>query len=239
MAEVPDPPWWRRRPKPAARDKRPLTRELIVDAALALLERDGLQGLSMRRLAQELGSGAASLYWHVGDKEELLSLLLDRIVGETPVPEPDPENWQGTVKELARGVRRHLSQRRDAAQLSLGRVPAGPNALPILERNLAVLAASKLPPQVIAYAADMFALYVGAFAYEESLHVQSQGTPEQIGAYFRSLPPEQFPTLSGLADELVAGDLDTRFEFAIELLVRGLEAMGAAASAELGGHQDV
>ena len=141
MPNVPDPPWWSRRTE-APRDKRPLTRELIVDAALVLLERDGLQGLSMRRLAQELDSGAASLYWHVGDKEELLNLLLDRIVGETPVPEPDPENWQGTVKELARAVRKHLAGRRDAAQLSLGRVPAGPNALPILERNLAVLAAS-------------------------------------------------------------------------------------------------
>jgi AcrR family transcriptional regulator len=237
MTHVPDPPWWRRKAEPAGRDKRPLTRELIVDAALALLERDGLQGLSMRRLAQELGSGAASLYWHVGDKEELLGLLLDRIVGDQPVPAPDPKHWQGTVKELARAARRHLASRRDAAQLSLGRVPTGPNSLPVLERNLAVLAASGLPPQVIAYAADMFALYVGAFAYEESLRFEGQATPEQIGEYFRSLPPEQFPTLNRLADELVAGDLDARFEFAIELLVRGLEAMGT--SAELGRHEDV
>jgi len=236
MAYVPDPPWWRRKAEPAARDKRPLTRELIVDAALVLLERDGLQGLSMRRLAQELGSGAASLYWHVGDKEELLSLLLDRIVGEAQVPEPDPENWQGTLKELARASRRHLSERRDAAQLSLGRVPTGPHSLPILERNLAVLAASKLPPRVIAYAADMFALYVGAFAYEESIRSEEQASPEQIGEYFASLPPEQFPTLTALADDLVAGDIDARFEFAIDLLVRGLEAMGAA-SAELGGEE--
>ena len=100
-----------------------------------------------------------------------------------------------------------------------------------------MLAASGLPPQVIAYAADMFALYVGAFAYEESLRFEGQATPEQIGEYFRSLPPEQFPTLNRLADELVAGDLDARFEFAIELLVRGLEAMGA--SAELGRQEDV
>jgi AcrR family transcriptional regulator len=228
MASVPDPPWWRQRGDPA-REKRPLTREKIVEAALVLLERDGLQGLSMRRLAQELGSGAASLYWHVGDKEELLSLLLDRIVGETPVPEPDPENWQGTVKELARAVRRHLSQRRDAAQLSLGRVPAGPSSLPILERNLAVLAASKLPPRVISYAADMFALYVGAFAYEESLRSDEEhASAEQIGAYWASLPPEQFPTITRLAPDLVAGDSDARFEFAIDLLVRGLEAMGAS-----------
>jgi AcrR family transcriptional regulator len=237
MASVPDPPWWRKRDA-SPREKRPLTREKIVEAALVLLERDGLQGLSMRRLAQELGSGAASLYWHVGDKEELLGLLLDRIVGETPVPEPDPEHWQRTIKELARAVRKHLSQRRDAAQLSLGRVPAGPNSLPILERNLAVLAASKLPPRVISYAADMFALYVGAFAYEESLRLGAEQTsPEQLGAYFASLPPQQFPTLTRLAPDLVAGDSDARFEFAIDLLIRGLEAMGT--SAQFRGEEDV
>jgi len=226
MTAVPDPPWWSRRGEPG-RDRRPLTRDAIVEAALVLLERDGLQGLSMRKLAQELDAGAASLYWHVGDKEELLSLLLDRIVGEAKVPEPDPDNWQATVKELARATRRHLAERRDAAQLSLGRVPAGPNSLPILERNLAVLAASALPPRVIAYAADMFALYVGAFAYEENIRSEEQASPEQLGAYWASLPPEQFPVMTRLAADLTAGDSDARFEFAIDLLVRGLEAMGS------------
>jgi AcrR family transcriptional regulator len=236
MAAVPDPPWWRMRGEPG-RDRRPLTRDAIVEAALALLERDGLQGLSMRRLAQELGAGAASLYWHVGDKEELLSLLLDRIVGEAEVPEPDPENWQRTVKELARSNRRLFSQRRDAAQLSLGRIPAGPNSLPVLERNLAVLTASGLPPRVIAYAADMLALFVGAFAYEESIRSDDQASPEQIGAYWASLPPEQFPVITRLAGDLTAGGAEERFEFAIELLVRGLEAM--ADSGERRGEQGV
>src|SRR5689334_11469949 len=103
MAAAPDPPWWRKRPE-SARDREPLTREKIVEAALVLLEREGLQGLSMRKLAQELGTGAASLYWHVGDKEQLLSLLLDRIVGESEVVEPDPANWQATVKEFGRAT---------------------------------------------------------------------------------------------------------------------------------------
>src|SRR4051794_10878374 len=103
MAAVPDPPWWRKRPAPA-REREPLNREKIVDAALVLLERDGMQGLSMRKRAQELGTGAASLYWHVGDKEELLSLLLDRIVGESEVVEPDPENWQEQLKDLGRAT---------------------------------------------------------------------------------------------------------------------------------------
>jgi AcrR family transcriptional regulator len=227
---VPEPPWWRKR---AERDRRPLTRDAIVDAALVLLERDGIDGLSMRRLAQELGTGAASLYWHVGDKEELLSLLLDRIVGESESLEPDPEHWQEQVKELGRAARRLFSRHRDAARLSLGRIPAGPNSLPVLERNLAVLAASGLPPQVVAHAVDMFALYVGAFAFEESLQTP---VPDELGTYFASLPPEDFPTLTRLAGDLTAGGADERFEFAIELLIRGLEAMG---SAERGGHHGV
>jgi AcrR family transcriptional regulator len=224
MAAVPDPPWWRRREES---QRRPLTRDAIVDAALVVLEREGMAGLSMRKVAEELGTGAASLYWHVRDKEELLSLLLDRIVGEAELPEPDPEHWQERLKELMRSARRLLSERRDAAQLSLGRIPAGPNSLPVMERNLAVAAASGLPPRVIALATDMFALYVGAFAYEASLRVPG-ASPDELREYFRSLPPERFPNLAALADDLTAGDEDERFEFALELLVRGLEAMGAA-----------
>jgi AcrR family transcriptional regulator len=231
MPNAPEPPWWRQRgeePRPA---RRGLTREAIIDAAIELLDREGLAGFSMRRLAQQLGSGAASLYWHVGDKEELLSLVLDRIVGETPVPEPDPANWQEQVKEMAREARRQFARHRDAAQLSMGRIPAGPNSLPVLERTIAVLRAAGLPPRVIAYAADMFALYVGGFAFEESLRVPPLGdagaSAKQLGDYFRSLPPDEFPSLVALADDLTAGDSDERFEFALDLLVSGLEAMAA------------
>jgi AcrR family transcriptional regulator len=184
-----------------------------------------MQGLSMRKLAQELDTGAASLYWHVGDKEQLLSLLLDRIVGETETIEPDPDHWQDTVKQFARATRRLFQRHRDSAQLSLGRIPTGPNSLPVLERNLALLVAAKLPPKVIAYAADMFALYIGAFAYEEGLRPTSTVDAEAFGAFLKSLPPEDFPALSGLADDLVAGDQDERFEWALDLLVLGLEAM--------------
>jgi AcrR family transcriptional regulator len=231
MTGAPEPPW-RRKPEPPDRgERRPLTRDAIVDAALVLLDREGIAGLSMRRLAKELDVGAASLYWHVGDKEELLSLLLDRIVGESELPEPDPEHWQEQVKESMRAARRLMHRYRDGAQLSLGRIPAGPNSLPVLERSLAIVAAAGLPAQVIAYAADMFALFVGGFAYEESLRVPALGDEAagaaQLRDYFRSLPADEFPTLVALADELTAGDEDARFEFALDLLVSGLETMAA------------
>ena len=126
MTGAPEPPWWRTRDEPGRGERRPLTRDAIVEAALTLLDREGLAGLSMRKLAQELDAGAASLYWHVGNKEELLSLLLDRIVGEGEPPEPDPPNWQEQVKQMGRDSRRLLLSHRDSAQISLGRIPAGP-----------------------------------------------------------------------------------------------------------------
>jgi AcrR family transcriptional regulator len=221
MSGAPEPPWRRRREETP---RQPLTRDAIVEAALRLLDREGLSGLSMRKLADELAVGAASLYWHVRDKEELLALLLDRIVGEASVPDPDPKNWREQVKDLARENRRLLQSHRDAAQISLGRIPIGPHSVPVLERNLAVLRAAGLPPRVVALAADMFALFVGGFAFEESMGSEQADTA-QLAEYFRSLPPDEFPTLVALADELVEGGPDERFEFAIELLVRGLEAM--------------
>ena len=224
MAGAPEPPWRRKREDADRAERRPLTRDAIVDAALVLLDREGIAGLSMRKLAQELDVGVASLYWHVADKEELLGLLLDRIVGEAEVPDPDPENWREQVKDLGRENRRLLQRHRDAAQISLGRIPVGPHSMPVLERNLAILVAAGLPPRVVALAADMFALYVGGFAFEESMG-NEQADLGQLAEYFRSLPRDEFPTLVALADDLVAGDADERFEFALELLLRGLEAM--------------
>ena len=172
-----------------------LSRDKIVDAALRLMEREGLQGVSMRKLAQELDAGAATLYWHVGDKEQLLGLMLDRIVGESKVVEPDPEHWQEQVKQLARNARELFKSHRDAAQLSMGRIPTGPNSLPVLERYLAVLASASLPPRVIAYASDMFSLFVGAFAFEESMpppDVAAMGAAH-AGSVARGVPAPHEP----------------------------------------------
>jgi len=72
--------------RPSRRRREPISREAIVDAAVALLDRDGYDALSMRALGEELGTGAASLYWHVGSKDGLLDLVMDKLIGEVPVP---------------------------------------------------------------------------------------------------------------------------------------------------------
>lgn len=209
-----------------------MTRDAIVEAGLRVLDKVGVDELSMRLVADELRTGPASLYWHVRSKDELLQLLFERLNDEIELPEPDPAHWQEQLKMLGRQVRALAHRRRDYARISLGRIPSGPSLARFAEWMFALLLPVGVPDQVIAYVGDLLSLYVGAYAFEESLGPPSPTgeplTPNQIGDmfrdYLRSLPTSQFPNVHRAADLLFAGDPDARFEFGMEVLVRGIES---------------
>ena len=139
---MPEPPWSSLRSKPA---RKALTREAIARAALAIVDAEGLGNLSMRRLAQELGTGPASLYAHVSGKDELLALLIDRVAAEMEPVEPDPERWQEQLKTYARAMRARLAAHRDLAGAALANIPTGPNALGAMEALLGIMRAADCP----------------------------------------------------------------------------------------------
>jgi TetR/AcrR family tetracycline transcriptional repressor len=209
-----------------------MTREVIVEAALRVLQKVGMDELSMRLVANELRTGPASLYWHVRSKDELLQLLFERLNDEIELPEPDPRHWREQLKMLGRQVRALSQRHRDYARLSLGRIPSGPSLARFVEWMFTLLVPAGVPDQVIAYAGDLLSLYVGAYAFEESLGPPSPtGEPlaaEQLATMFReylqSLPTTQFPHVHRVAGLLFAGDADARFEFGMEVLVRGIES---------------
>jgi AcrR family transcriptional regulator len=217
--------------------ERSLTRESIATAALAIVDREGLDAVTMRRVADELGTGAASLYAHVSGKDELLELMVERVIGEVPMPDPpdpaDPGAWQEQLKQCLRSIRAVFASHGDLARASFARIPLGENALRGTEWMIATLRAGGLPDQVIAYACDLLPLYTTAVAYEESLLSAESTNPEQIAqfvgelrSYFASLPPQRFPNVVALAGPLTAGaGGDERFEFGLEVLIRGLTAM--------------
>lgn len=217
--------------------ERSLTRESIATAALAIVDREGLDAVTMRRVADELGTGAASLYAHVSGKEELLELMVERVIGEVAIPGPpdpaQPALWQEQVKQSLRSIRAAFAAHGDLARASFGRIPLGENALRGTEWMIATMRAGGLPDQVIGWACDLLPLYTMAVAYEESRFSAESTTPEQVAqfvselrSYFASLPPERFPNTVALAGPLTAGsDGDERFEFGLEVLVRGLAAM--------------
>jgi AcrR family transcriptional regulator len=231
---VPQPPWVRIR-KPRAAPRAPLSREAIVEAALRVVDREGLDATSMRRVAEELGTAPSALYWHVRNKDELLQFVFDRVVGEIELPPPDPEHWQEQAKTVGREMRRVLTSHRDIARVSLGAIPVGPNVLRVIEWMHALLREAGLPDRVVALVGDLFGLYVGAHSYEESLGLASPTgedlPPEQILAmlrdYWESLPPADFPHTLALLDHLFSGGPDERFEFGLDVIVRGLASLRA------------
>jgi len=171
----------------------------------------------------ELGTGAASLYWHVADKERLIHLMLDRVMGEIELPEPDPTRWEEQVREFARAGREMFRRHRDIGLASLGRVPMGPNLIRIMEWLLAVLRGAGIPDRPATWFADLLALIAAAQSIEDDL--ATTGDDEAIahmGEYLAALPADRFPNLAAVTFEMVAGGADDRFEFGLELLLRGL-----------------
>lgn len=227
---VPEAPWLKAPRQP--RERVQLSREIIVDGALRLLDRDGAVGFSMRKLAEELGVGAGALYWHVANREQLLQLVFDRVIGELPTPDPDPSRWREQLKQAARDERDMMKRHPGIAQLSFGRIPVGPNAVRYMEWHLSLLRAGGLSDRVAALAGDLVYLYIGAFSYEECLGMavpaEEGASPrefvEQLRAYFASLPADRFPNMTELAVELTTGGQDERFEFGLDVLLDGLVA---------------
>ncbi|HWE82555.1 MAG TPA: TetR/AcrR family transcriptional regulator [Gaiellaceae bacterium] len=232
-AALPEPPAPPQR-RPRASRQRGLGRTEIVDAAVRVLDADGLDAVTFRRVAHELGVGAASLYAYVDSKDVLVELILDRVMGEIDLSDlPDERPWQEQTKELIRRARTTFAAHGDIARATLGRIPAGANALAVIEVTLGILERSGLSDQVVAYAADLIGLVVGAASYEDSLHAQSGiGFEEfmryiaEFRRYLESLPPERFPRIVELAGPLtrISPDEDERFEFMLDVIVDGLAA---------------
>jgi AcrR family transcriptional regulator len=233
MSEFPLPPWRRtvvKRPRAA---KAPLTQDQIVDAGLRIVLEEGIDAVSMRRLAGVFHTGASSLYAHVANKDELLQLMFDRICGQVELLEPDPEHWQEQIKELARRGHALMAKYNDIARAALATVPSGPNALRLSEAMLAIMLAGGIPPRVAGWSLDRLFLYIVADAYENSLHQQNlrngqstqeyfEGFIDQLTDYYAGLPADRFPNLRANAKILTDGSGDERFEFGLDMLIDGL-----------------
>jgi AcrR family transcriptional regulator len=216
-----------------------------VTAAIGLLDREGLAALSMRRLAEELGTGAATLYWHVGSKDGLLDLVLDEVIGEGKIPDPDPGRWQEQLKQVARDQRAASLRHPWVVRVSIGRIPMGPNALRYSERILAILRAGGLPPHLAVQGYLLLIATVNGFTIDETgvddapepsatVPVRDPDDRQQFANmasdYIASLPAGQFPNMTTLAGEFAFSDPDERFELLIEIFVDGLARRAVTAS---------
>jgi TetR/AcrR family tetracycline transcriptional repressor len=207
-----------------------IDREVMVETALRLLDEVGLEGLSMRRLAERLGVKAASLYWHVRNKRELLGLLADEICAGVQEPGPDLP-WREKLETLVRENRRVLLLHRDAARILAGTVPSGPNRLRLAEIMLGTLLGAGFSRLDAVRAAFLLVDYATHFVAEETM-LAGVGTANDSGKReelvevrrrFETLPEDEYPLAVALAGYLTDPDANGRFEFGLEALLSGLE----------------
>lgn len=223
------------RRRPAAGRPPTLTIAAIVSAAIEVIDASGVAGLSMRRVAEHLGTGAATLYAHVSGKEELLELVYDELVGQVPLEEPDPARWREQVKQMMRALRGVLASHADAALAGLGRIPTSPQTLTAAETLVALLRAGGLTDRVIALGFDQLLLFVSADAFETSLYARDRADLAdliryftQVHSFYAALPKDRFPVLTSIAPVMFEHDGEARFEFGLDLLISGMEAASAA-----------
>ncbi|NUP00942.1 MAG: TetR/AcrR family transcriptional regulator [Nonomuraea sp.] len=230
---VPVPPW--RKSRKPAQIRRQLSQDLIVETGLRVLDAEGLDALSMRRVAQELDTGPASLYAHVANKDELLELVYDRVLGEIELPERDPARWKEQLRAYAMEVYRVLNKHADVARAALATIPTGENSLRAGEFVFGLLIEAGMSPKNASLCLDRLSLYLVGDAYEGSVHITRMRTsgmtsPKeyfasfagQIADYYRTLPPERFPHMVEHIDDLIAADGEDRFRFGLELLLDGI-----------------
>src|ERR1700742_1688629 len=195
ILEVESPP--RSRSTRARPAKAPLSEELILDTAMRILREEGLDAVTMRRLATELDTGPASLYVYIRNRDELLNALFDRVGGMVEPEVPDPARWREQVHRLVDRLLRALEAHRGIARMAVANVPTGENALRVADNLMGLLLAGGVTPRDAAWSCDILPLFVTAAAvetatYQERGEVQDEVVVE-LEAAFRNLSPERFP----------------------------------------------
>jgi AcrR family transcriptional regulator len=171
--------------RPRRKERTTLTREQIVAEALRLLDTEGIEALSMRRLASSLGVGATSLYWHVTNRDELIELIIDEVFGELDVPDPaSGEDWRTATREFAESLRAIVLRHRWLVSVLDYLVAAylGPNFSNATERMLIVLEAGGFPLADADRALNTVSAFViGSAMSEAAWHnwLQRRGQTEQ------------------------------------------------------------
>ena len=202
----------------------------IVAAALELVEAQGADALSMRSLAQRLESGTATLYRRFATRSELVSTVIDHILGEVDVAALTVAEltWQEACMSFAQHMFDALSRHGNVAPLLVEYTPMGPNALANRELCLSVLLDNGFPPAVAAHAYATLARYVLGFAIQQSGAAPGGGQQGQrdaeLSAVFHQLDPSRYPATVSVADELPV-PLDEEFEFGLRLIVGGLDGI--------------
>jgi AcrR family transcriptional regulator len=215
------------RAKRAVRTRIPLSRDRVLQAAVAFADERGVASLSMRKLGEVLGVEAMSLYNHVANKSELLDGMVDVVFSEIGVP-PTGADWKSAMRQRAVSAREVLSLHRWAIGLMESRASPGPATLRHHDAVIGSLRAAEFSVEMAAHAFSVLDSYLYGFALQEaSLPFETgAGTVELAEAIMEQMPRDEYPHLTELTVEHVLRpgyDYGAEYEFGLDLILDGLE----------------
>lgn len=201
----------------------PLTRARIVRAALRLIDDRGLVALTMRALATELKVSPMALYNHVRDKEELLDLTLDLMLGEVNCTITDGD-WLAQLRALVCSFDRVLRAHHHLARVySTTEVRIGPNGTRIIERTIGLLRdAGFSDPDAADAFMTLYSYTVGRHQIRQ-IATSAGAAPQDAAAYYPALPAEQIPSIRAVSPYLGGPRKPGVFEYGVDLLLTGLQ----------------
>lgn len=213
------------------RKRASLDRDSIVAAAVRIIDAEGVDALSMRRLGVELGSGATSVYRHVRDKNELIDLAFDAITGELAPPEPGT-TWEDTLVASARGVRELFHRHRNFVLVIGHRASLGPHTLALLERLLGNLRSAGFADQTAYHAISAITNYATGFVVLEIVPGLRGGggadNPEYrelLSVHVGRLPLHLYPNVAAVAPLMIGKD-EEDFEYGVQAIISGIRSYG-------------
>jgi AcrR family transcriptional regulator len=211
----------------------PLSRERVLEAAVALADRDGADGLSMRRLAAELGVVPMALYKHVANKDEMFDGMIDIVVGEIDPPRTDTD-WKTAVRERVLSARRALLRHPWASRVMESRTSPTPTVMAYFDSMIQMFLDGGFSIDLTHHAAHVMGTRLMGFS-QELFNDQSDGAP--IPDEMAAQMGEAFPAIYRIYLEITHDDASTvgpgcddqfEFEFALDLILDGLERLRAA-----------
>lgn len=212
-----------RRERPA---KPALSREGIIATAVAVMRAEGLEHVTMRRLASELDTGPASLYVYVRNTDELHAAVLDEILGSVGfVPDGVPEQWADSVVRVLSSYTSILVEHPGLARSALVTRPSGPNYLELVERLLTLLRDGGISDAQSAWGIDILLLFATSIALEHGTRRQvmdGDEDEEALAHAIRQATANQHPTIAALGDDLLSGTPQVRFGWHVRVLLTGM-----------------